>query len=84
MAAAMQATTTALGNQSDNGNGDDRRNGPITLATFLKVNPPIFRGTTNLNEANIWFQTMEQALYAQHVPKIQRVEFATYQLTGEA
>ncbi|XP_016168086.1 uncharacterized protein LOC107610562 [Arachis ipaensis] len=84
MAAAMQATAAAFGNQADNGNGDDRGNGLMTLATFLKINPPIFRGTTNPTEADNWFQAMERALQAQQVPKSQCVEFATYQLTGEA
>ncbi|XP_016178010.1 uncharacterized protein LOC107620348 [Arachis ipaensis] len=56
----------------------------MMLATFLKVNPPKFKGTTNLTEADSWFQAMERALQAQLVPKEQCVEFATYQLTGEA
>ncbi|XP_057740183.1 uncharacterized protein LOC130957331 [Arachis stenosperma] len=56
----------------------------MTLVTFLKVNPPIFRDTTNPTEADNWFQVMERALKAQQVLENQRVEFATYQLTGEA
>ncbi|XP_016178947.1 uncharacterized protein LOC107621438 [Arachis ipaensis] len=56
----------------------------MTLATFLKVNPPKFKGTTNLTEADTWFQAMERALQAQLVPEEQCVEFATYLLTGEA
>ncbi|XP_016173165.1 uncharacterized protein LOC107615631 [Arachis ipaensis] len=81
MAAAMRATAVILGNQAGNGNGDDRGNGPTTLASFLKINPPIFRGTTNPTEADNWFQAMEWALQAQQVPESQCVEFATYQLT---
>ncbi|XP_015965093.1 uncharacterized protein LOC107488827 [Arachis duranensis] len=56
----------------------------MTLATFLKVNPPMFKGTTNPTEVDTWFQAMERALQAQSVPEEQRVEFATYLLTGEA
>ncbi|KAL4293807.1 hypothetical protein AHAS_Ahas18G0165000 [Arachis hypogaea] len=31
-------------------NGND--GGPITLATFLKVNPPVFNGSTSPTESN--------------------------------
>ncbi|XP_057740063.1 uncharacterized protein LOC130957207 [Arachis stenosperma] len=65
-------------NGNENGNGDGNRNGggngndlggtPMTLATFLKVYPPTFRGSTNPTEAGNWFQAMEHALQAQHVP----------------
>ncbi|KAL4275873.1 hypothetical protein AHAS_Ahas20G0150700 [Arachis hypogaea] len=56
----------------------------MTLATFLKVHPPTFRGSTNPSEVDHWFQAMERALQAQHVPYNQYVEFAAYQLAGEA
>ncbi|XP_057721338.1 uncharacterized protein LOC130935556 [Arachis stenosperma] len=84
MAAAMQATVAALGNQAGNRNGSDGEKGPMTLATFLKVNPPIFREMTDPIEVDSWFQVMERALHAQQVPENQRVEFVTYQLMGEA
>ncbi|XP_015947635.1 uncharacterized protein LOC107477780 [Arachis duranensis] len=84
MAATMHATAAALGNQVGNGNGGDREKGPMTLATFLKVNQPIFRETTDPTEADNWFQAMEWSLQAQQVPENQRVEFVTYQLTGKA
>ncbi|KAL4344996.1 hypothetical protein AHAS_Ahas11G0234200 [Arachis hypogaea] len=89
MAAAMQATVEALGQQMNNnnhngGNGGNGTQGQMTLATFLKVNPPKFKGTTNLTEADTWFQAMERALQAQLVPEEQCVEFATYLLTGKA
>ncbi|XP_057730298.1 uncharacterized protein LOC130959989 [Arachis stenosperma] len=84
MAAAMQAMAAALGNQAGNGNGGGGKKGSMTLATFLKVNPPIFRETTDPTEADNWFQAMEQALQAQQVPEKQLVKFATYQLMGEA
>ncbi|XP_015965852.1 uncharacterized protein LOC107489616 [Arachis duranensis] len=66
------------------GNGDNMGGIPMTLATFLKVHSPTFRGSTNPTEADHWFQAMERALQAQHVPYNQYVEFATYQLAGEA
>ncbi|MED6140754.1 hypothetical protein PIB30_096476 [Stylosanthes scabra] len=43
-----------------NGNG-----GPMTLATFLNVKPPEFKGTVNVTEADDWFQAMERSLQAQ-------------------
>ncbi|XP_016164932.1 uncharacterized protein LOC107607496 [Arachis ipaensis] len=84
MAAAMHATVEALGNQTNNGNGDNGGNGPMMLTTFLKIHLPTFGGTTNPTEADNWFQKIEQALHTQQVPEDQRVEFATYQLAGEA
>ncbi|KAL4300404.1 hypothetical protein AHAS_Ahas17G0197500 [Arachis hypogaea] len=56
----------------------------MTLVTFLKVHPPTFRGSTNPTEADHWFQDMERDLQAQHVPINQYIEFAAYQLVGEA
>ena len=65
MAAAMQATAEALGQQMNNhGNDGGGVQGPMTLANFLKVNPPKFKGTTSPNEADTWFQAMERALQA--------------------
>ncbi|XP_020966723.1 uncharacterized protein LOC110266420, partial [Arachis ipaensis] len=60
MAAAMQATAVALGNQTGNMNGGNRVNGSMTLATFMKVNPPIFRGTTNPMEVDNWFRPWKE------------------------
>ncbi|XP_057755880.1 uncharacterized protein LOC130975063 [Arachis stenosperma] len=58
MAAAMQATAGALGNQINQGNhgNNNDEDGPMTLATFLKVHPPTFRGTSNPTDANNWIQ----------------------------
>ncbi|KAL4343625.1 hypothetical protein AHAS_Ahas11G0097100 [Arachis hypogaea] len=90
------ATTTAQamermghGNGNGNGNGEAVQNGLggavlMMLATFLKVNPPSFKGSTDPTEVDNWFQSMERALQAQHIPENQFVEFAAYQLLGEA
>ncbi|KAL4394458.1 hypothetical protein AHAS_Ahas02G0154000 [Arachis hypogaea] len=56
----------------------------MTLATFLKVNPPKFKGTPVATEADNWFRCIEKSLRVQHVPERQHVEFATYMLEGEA
>ncbi|XP_057760549.1 uncharacterized protein LOC130980925 [Arachis stenosperma] len=57
---------------------------PMTLATFLKVNPPKFKGTLVATDADNWFRGIERSLRAQHVPEGQHVEFATYMPEGEA
>ncbi|XP_016173137.1 uncharacterized protein LOC107615601 [Arachis ipaensis] len=74
------------GNANNNaeGNGDNTGVVPMNLATFRKVYPPTFRGSTNFTKVNHWFQAIERALQAQHVPLNQYVEFAAYQLAGEA
>ncbi|KAL4329596.1 hypothetical protein AHAS_Ahas13G0315900 [Arachis hypogaea] len=93
LANTMEANTAVtlqaaqrLGQPTENGdeNGDDLGGAPMTLATFLKVHPPTFRGSTNPTEADNWFKDMERALQAQHVPNNQYVEFAAYQLLEEA
>ncbi|XP_016196055.1 uncharacterized protein LOC107637123 [Arachis ipaensis] len=84
MVATMQATAKTLGNQAGNRNDANGDNRSMMVATFLKIHPPIFRGTTNPTEVDNWFQAIERALQAQQVPEDQRVEFATYQLAGEA
>ncbi|XP_057747045.1 uncharacterized protein LOC130966274 [Arachis stenosperma] len=38
----------------------------MALTAFLKVNPPIFKGTTNLIEVDNWFKAEEYALRTQH------------------
>ncbi|XP_072077994.1 uncharacterized protein [Arachis hypogaea] len=74
------------GNADDNveGSGDNTGGAPMTLATFLKVHPPSFRGSTIPTEADNWFQAMECTLQPQHVPHNQYVKFAAYQLREEA
>ncbi|KAL4315311.1 hypothetical protein AHAS_Ahas15G0172400 [Arachis hypogaea] len=72
------------GNESGEGVGNNLGGIPMTLAAFLKVKPLTFNGTTNPTEADNWFQAMEHSLQAQHVPDTQFVEFAAYQLLGDA
>ncbi|XP_016178206.1 uncharacterized protein LOC107620585 [Arachis ipaensis] len=74
------------GNMNNNGegNGNDLGGTSMTLASFFKVHPLTFRGSTNPTEAENWFRAMERTLQAQHVPANQYVEFVTYQLLGEA
>ena len=70
-------------------NGNDENNlghpeRPMTLVTFLKVNPPKFKGTLVATDTDNWFRGIERSLRAQHVPEGQHVEFATYMREGEA
>ncbi|XP_057744920.1 uncharacterized protein LOC130962770 [Arachis stenosperma] len=53
-----------MNNNNNGGNGGNASQGSMTLATFLKVNLPKFKGTTNPTEADSWFQAMERALQA--------------------
>ncbi|XP_016177913.1 uncharacterized protein LOC107620233 [Arachis ipaensis] len=80
MVSTVQVITEVLGNQMNSGNGNTGEEGPRTLATFLKVHLPTFRGTTNPTETDNWLQAIEWALQAQQVPEEQWVVFATYQL----
>ncbi|KAL4321668.1 hypothetical protein AHAS_Ahas14G0133500 [Arachis hypogaea] len=60
------------------------------LANTMKANAAVTLSSTkfqrfdNPTEADNWFQAMERALQAQHVSNNQYMEFATYQLLGEA
>ncbi|KAL4306109.1 hypothetical protein AHAS_Ahas16G0145400 [Arachis hypogaea] len=81
MTQAMERMGRSTGNRNGSGEGTGNNLGgrvPMTLATFLKVNPPTFKGSTNPTEADNWFQAMERALQTQHVPDNQCVEFAMY------
>ncbi|KAL4328515.1 hypothetical protein AHAS_Ahas13G0207800 [Arachis hypogaea] len=87
MQVSAAAINQAMERMNENGNrlgGNSAIGGPMTLATFLKVNPHIFRGSTNSTKADNWFRAIERALKAQHVPEDELVEFAAYQLAREA
>ncbi|XP_057719599.1 uncharacterized protein LOC130934029 [Arachis stenosperma] len=93
VAAARAVDRLGVRNRNENEHGEDSRNDennlghperPMTLATFLKVNPPKFKGTLVATDADNWFRGIERSLRAQHVPEGQHVEFATYMLEGEA
>ncbi|MED6124044.1 hypothetical protein PIB30_055269 [Stylosanthes scabra] len=58
MAAANAAHANVVVGGEGNGPVDTRS---MTLASFLKINPPTFQGTSNPSEANDWFLSMERA-----------------------
>ncbi|KAL4316028.1 hypothetical protein AHAS_Ahas15G0244100 [Arachis hypogaea] len=72
----MQANVVAVnqvmermnGNGIGNGAGGSSTAGPMTLATFLKVNPHTFRGSTDPLKAGNRFRAMVRSLQVQHVP----------------
>ncbi|KAL4293871.1 hypothetical protein AHAS_Ahas18G0171400 [Arachis hypogaea] len=66
---AMERMGQGNGNGTGEGTGNNLGVGPITLAAFPKLKPPTFKGLVNPTEADNWFQAMERALQAQHVPK---------------
>ncbi|XP_016206162.1 uncharacterized protein LOC107646493 [Arachis ipaensis] len=72
------------GGDGNDNEGAGNHDNPMTLATFLKVNPPKFKGTLVATQADNWFRGIEKSLRAQHVPERQYVKFATYMLEGEA
>ncbi|XP_016199536.1 uncharacterized protein LOC107640536 [Arachis ipaensis] len=72
------------GNDKGGGAEGSLRGVPRTLTAFRKAGPPIFNGSTNHTEVDKWFQALEHALLTQHVPYDKFVEYATYQLVGEA
>ncbi|XP_016199733.1 uncharacterized protein LOC107640747 [Arachis ipaensis] len=90
-ARAVERLGVRNGNVNEHGeeNGNDENNignpeRPMNLATFLKVNPPKFKGTLVATDADNWFRGIERSLRAQHVPEGHHVEFSTYILEGEA
>ncbi|KAL4330588.1 hypothetical protein AHAS_Ahas13G0415100 [Arachis hypogaea] len=56
----------------------------MTLATFLKINPPQFYGDTSATRADDWFKEIGRTMRAQQVPEGQQVEFAAYMLRNDA
>ncbi|XP_015970425.1 uncharacterized protein LOC107493906 [Arachis duranensis] len=81
--AARAVECLGVRNGDENGYGEDNGNDennlghperPMTLVTFLKVNPPKFKGTLIATDADNWFRGIERSLRAQHVPEGQHVE----------
>ncbi|MED6141216.1 hypothetical protein PIB30_101043, partial [Stylosanthes scabra] len=65
MRESVAATNRAIGGDNDPENGNGRNDRLMTLATFLKVNPPSFSGATNVTKVDDWFHEMERSLRAQ-------------------
>ncbi|XP_015949202.1 uncharacterized protein LOC107474125 [Arachis duranensis] len=82
----VQRLTQPARSENNNGEGaeDSLRGVPRTLAAFQKAGSLVFNGSTNYTEADNWFQAVERALLTQHVLYDKFVEYATFQLVGEA
>ncbi|MED6197644.1 hypothetical protein PIB30_058560 [Stylosanthes scabra] len=63
MAAANAAHAAAAA--AAGGGGGPAEDRPMTLASFLKINPPTFQGTANPTDADDWISAIERALLAQ-------------------
>ncbi|KAL8108572.1 hypothetical protein AgCh_024881 [Apium graveolens] len=59
-------------------------NPQVTFKTFQAVNPPEFKGSLELIEANVWLKEIEKAFALVKVKDEQKVEFASYYLKNEA
>ncbi|XP_074382738.1 uncharacterized protein LOC141724478 isoform X2 [Apium graveolens] len=59
-------------------------NPQVTFKTFQAVNPPEFKGSLELIEANVWLKEIEKAFALVKVKEEQKVEFASYYLKNEA
>ncbi|KAL4337297.1 hypothetical protein AHAS_Ahas12G0096100 [Arachis hypogaea] len=78
------ATRGQAGSENEEGAEDNLVSVSRTIAVFLKADPLVFNGTINPAEADNWFKTVEGALQTQQVSSNQFVEYAAYQLVGEA
>jgi len=58
--------------------------GQLRLADFLKHNPPKFIGSTTLDQADQWIRDIEKIFRATSCSEDQKLNFATYLLSGEA
>ncbi|MED6132336.1 hypothetical protein PIB30_018174 [Stylosanthes scabra] len=66
------------------GGGGTAGERPMTLASFLEINPPTFQGTINPTEADDWISAVERALLAQQVPDEERKSPREAKRTREA
>ncbi|MED6169037.1 hypothetical protein PIB30_017605 [Stylosanthes scabra] len=71
--AANAAHAAAAAAAAAGGGGGPAEDRPMTLASFLKINPPIFQGTANPTDADDWISAIERALLAQQVSEGQYV-----------
>ena len=56
----------------------------VTFKSFQVVNPPEFKGTADLVEAQAWIKEIEKAFDLVGVEENQKYKFASYYLKGEA
>ncbi|XP_016168563.1 uncharacterized protein LOC107611116 [Arachis ipaensis] len=67
---ALRRIRQSVRNENVEGMEDSLGGVSRTLAAFLKVDPLIFNGSTNLTEADNWFQAVERALRTQQWEKL--------------
>lgn len=54
------------------------------IKQFKELKPPIFKGTTDPLEAEVWITQVENIFRAMECPEEQKVVLATFVLEGEA
>ena len=65
-------------------NTHQQHNELVSLNDFIRLNPPVFRYSTEPLDADDWLRIIERKLHAGHVADGDRVIYATYHLEGAA
>ncbi|KAL4374127.1 hypothetical protein AHAS_Ahas05G0150700 [Arachis hypogaea] len=64
------------GGDGNDNKGAGSHDNPMTLATFLKVNPTKFKGMLVATKADNWFRGIEKSLQAQH--EVEEIDCGTF------
>src|SRR3954470_1630052 len=65
-------------------NTSHQQDSVVTIQDFILLNPPVFRCSSELLDADDWLRSLERKLETAHVAPSDRVLFATYFLEGAA
>ncbi|RHN60028.1 putative nucleotidyltransferase, Ribonuclease H [Medicago truncatula] len=82
LAAALQAVAQAVGQQPNANAGANAE--ARMLETFMKKNPPTFRGRYDPDGAQTWLKEIERIFRVMQCTEDQKVRFGTHQLAEEA
>ncbi|XP_058781731.1 uncharacterized protein LOC131655945 [Vicia villosa] len=80
IAAALEAMAQAMQNQPN----ADENAGSRSLATFQRVNPPVFKGTHDPDGALEWLKEIERIFRVMDCTHAQKVRYCTHMLAKEA
>nr|ABD28305.1 RNA-directed DNA polymerase (Reverse transcriptase) [Medicago truncatula] len=82
LAAALQAVAQAVGQQPNVNAGANAE--ARMLETFMKKNPPTFKGRYDPDGAQTWLKEIERIFRVMQCTEDQKVRFGTHQLAEEA
>ncbi|RHN78855.1 putative nucleotidyltransferase, Ribonuclease H [Medicago truncatula] len=82
LAAALQAVAQAVGQQPNVNAGANAE--ARMLETFMKKNPPTFKGRYDPDGAQTWLKEIERIFRVMQCTEDQKVRFGTHQLADEA